>query len=202
MTSECGGRRAAEVHETVRAKYRLVAAKPEGHFSYPTGRRGALAQGYEAAWLDDAPSDVVDRWVGVGNPFAVRRPCPGERVLDLGCGSGLDAFVAASLVGPAGRVDAIDLTAEMLDAPRAALAASPRPNLAFHEADLAAMPFADGSFDVALSNGVLNLAPDKDAAFREIRRVLRQGGTLAAADLVLLDSLPAEFLASKDAWSS
>lgn len=193
---------AAAIHETVRAKYRLFAAHPEGHFSYPTGRRGALAQGYDEAWLDAAPPEVVARFVGVGNPFEVRRPAAGERVLDVGCGAGLDAFVAAGLAGPAGRVVGVELTQEMLDVPRAALARRPAPWLAFEEADAAALPFADASFDVVLSNGVLNLVPDKDAAFREIRRVLRPGGTLAAADLVVLDAIPAEQLASKDAWSS
>jgi arsenite methyltransferase len=193
---------ARAIHETVRAKYRLFAAKPEGHFSYPTGRRGALAQGYDPAWLDAAPPEVVERFVGVGNPFEVRRPVPGDRVLDVGCGAGLDAFVAAGLVGPSGRVVGVELTQEMLDTPRAALAARPMTQLAFEEADAAALPFPDASFDVVVSNGVLNLVPDKDAAFREIRRVLRPGGTLAAADLVVLDAIPAEQLASKDAWSS
>ncbi len=193
---------ARAIHETVRAKYRLFAAKPEGHFSYPTGRRGAIAQGYDPAWLDAAPPEVVDRFVGVGNPFEVRRPAPGERVLDVGCGAGLDAFVAAGLVGPSGRVVGVELTQEMLDTPRAALGTRPMPQLTFEDADAAALPFADASFDVVVSNGVLNLVPDKDAAFREIRRVLRPGGTLAAADLVLLDAIPAAELASKDAWSS
>lgn len=202
MSGGCAPRGREDVHETVRAKYRIWATTPEGHFAYVTGAEGARALGYEEDLLAAVPGPVLRRFAGVGNPYSVERPAPGARVLDVGCGSGTDAFVAARLVGPQGAVIGLDLTEEMLDAPREALDASPVPWLSFVEGAADEMPFPDASFDLIVSNGVLNLVPDKDAAFRELRRVLRPKGLLAAADLVLLDHLPAEFLTLKDGWSS
>ncbi len=194
--------RADEIRTAVRDKYRAVAAHPDGCFSYPIGRPGALALGYLPEWLDGIPAGVVDRFVGVGNPFRIQRPQAGERVLDVGCGCGLDAFVATSLVGPSGRVRGLDLTAEMLEPARRALAGRPGVPLEFCEGDAATLPFPDGSFDRIVSNGALNLVPDKDAMFAELRRVLRDGGLLTVADLLVVESVPDSVLASMDAWSS
>ena len=198
----CPPRTREDVHETVRAKYRIWADRPQGHFQYTTGEAGARALGYDDDRLGCVPAPVLRRFAGVGDPFSVERPRPGASVLDVGCGSGTDAFVAARLVGPSGCVVGVDLTGEMLEAPLEALAASPVTGLSFVEAAADSLPFPDASFDLVLSNGVLNLVPDKDAVFRELRRVLRPGGALAAADLVLLDDLPAEFLTLRDGWSS
>jgi ubiquinone/menaquinone biosynthesis C-methylase UbiE len=145
---------------------------------------------------------VTDRFVGVGNPFRVRIPCRGERVLDVGCGCGLDVFVAAARVGPEGLAVGVDLTFEMLAVPRAAGTRPGACRVLFVQASAETLPFVDESFDQVISNGVLNLVPDKDAAFREISRVLRPGGTLAAADLVVVETLPQEVLADVDAWST
>lgn len=98
----------------VRTTYAEVACDPTGRFPYPVGRQGALGLGYERTWLERIPASVLNRFVGVGNPFAVERPAVGERVLDLGCGCGFDAFVAAQLVGETGRVVGVDLTPEMV----------------------------------------------------------------------------------------
>jgi ubiquinone/menaquinone biosynthesis C-methylase UbiE len=140
--------------------------------------------------------------VGVGNPFRLRKPQAGERVLDVGCGCGLAAHVASLLVGPAGCVVGIDLTPEMVT-----LAATPLPswgprNLKFVEGSVEALEFESAAFDQVISNGVLNLVPDKDAAFREICRVLRPGGVFAAADVVVLETIPQEVLDAADSWSS
>jgi SAM-dependent methyltransferase len=194
--------RAEDLRQAVRERYRVAAASPEGRFPYPVGRASAERLGYEPGWLDRIPADVVDRFVGVGNPFRVRRPSAGERVLDVGCGCGLDVFVASILVGARGSAAGIDLTPEMVDRARAAAATWPPRNVSFEAGDVEAMPFPDASFDVVLSNGSLNLAPDKDRAFREIARVLRPGGHLAAADLLVVDTVPPETLASMDAWST
>jgi arsenite methyltransferase len=104
----------SEIRSSVKSKYREVAVKAEGHFPYPTGRESALKLGYDPSWLESVPGEVVERFVGVGNPFSIRMPKPGERILDAGCGCGMDAFVSSILVGPEGRVSGVDLTAEML----------------------------------------------------------------------------------------
>src|SRR5262249_41588859 len=115
---------------------------------------------------------------------------------------GLDSFIAASLVGPRGKVVGIDLTPEMLEWPRRAQEEVRAENLRFVEALVEKLPFEDSSFDLAISNGVLNLVPDKDAAFREIARVLRSGGNFVAADIVVMQTIPEEVLKSVDAWSA
>lgn len=203
MSGQCSSSEgAAERRNAVKERYRAVAEQPEGHFSYPIGRESARGLGYAAEWLDAVPSHVVERFVGVGNPFSIREPAGGERVLDVGSGCGLDAFVAAALVGPEGRVVGLDLTVEMLDVARAALAESQLSHLEFREGSVEELPFAAAAFDQVISNGVLNLVPDKDAAFREIHRVLRPGGTFAAADLLVIETIPEEVLADADAWST
>ena len=203
MQGECpSNRRAEELHRAVKDTYRLVAAKADGRFPYPVGRASALGLGYEAEWLDAAPADVTARFVGVGNPFAVGRPTSGERVLDVGCGCGLDVFVAGHLAGRDGRSVGIDITPEMLELPRRLLGTGPLDNLEFLEADVESLPFDDGTFDRVISNGALNLVPDKDRALREIHRVLRAGGTFATADLLVTETVPASVLEDMDAWST
>ena len=194
--------RAAELREAVREKYRQAAREPAGLFPYPVGRESALGLGYEPAWMDAVPADIVDRFVGAGNPFAVERPEAGERVLDLGCGCGLDVFVAAQLVGSRGRAVGIDLTPEMLASAERAAAAWPLGNVELRVGDVEVLPFGDATFDRVVSNGVLNLVPDKDAAFSEACRVLRPGGRFVVADLLVTETVPAEVLASLDAWST
>jgi SAM-dependent methyltransferase len=184
----------------VRAKYRAVARRPGGHFPYPVGRESAVGLGYRPEWLEAVPDEVVTRFVGVGHPLGICPPRPGQRVLDLGCGSGLDVFVAGLLTGPAGRAVGVDLTPEMVALPLRHSASTE--NLEFHAARIEALPFEDESFDLATSNGALNLVPDKDDAFTEIFRVLRRGSRLAVADLLLTDTLPPEALADLDAWST
>jgi SAM-dependent methyltransferase len=186
-----GEKRAARLRLAVRSKYREIAREPAGHFPYPIGRGSALGLGYEPGWLDAAPGEVVDRFVGVGNPFVVERPAPGEAVLDVGCGCGLDVFVAARW---AERAVGLDLTSEML--------AVPGVRARFVHGSAEAIPFPDARFDLVISNGALNLVPDKDRAFREIARVLRPGGRLAVADLLVEESVPKDLLEDMDAWST
>lgn len=194
--------RKRELREAVRARYRDVAIQPQGHFPYPVGRDSVVALGYKSEWLAAIPPGIIDRFVGIGNPYSVAKPDPGHHVLDVGCGCGLDTFVAAHLVGPDAPAVGVDLTPEMLTSARQAAAESRVANVRFEEASVEALPFRDQSFDFVISNGVLNLVPDKDAAFREIRRVLRPGGTFLAADLVVVETIPPEILADKDAWST
>lgn len=194
--------RGDEIREAVRQRYRAAAEHPDCQFGYPVGLESARGLGYEAAWLASVPADVVAGFVGVGNPFCVHRPAPGERVLDLGCGSGLDVFVAGLLTGAGGRAVGVDMTAEMLGRPRRALANWPVDHVSFVEALIEDLPFPDASFDTVLTNGVLNLVPEKALACAEIARVLAPGGVFAAADLLVVDTVPPETLASMDAWST
>lgn len=180
----------SEVHQGVLEKYRRVAVCPAGLFRYRTGEQSALGLGYPPALLDAIPQAIRERFVGVGNPYSLGPVRSGEAVLDLGCGAGFDALVAAQLVGPAGRVVGIDLSPEMLAVAEAGRANGRFPQVEFHAAAVEALPFPDAYFDVALSNGVLNLVPDKPAVLREIFRVLRPGGRLQACDMSLVADEP------------
>ncbi len=180
----------AEIRHGITKRYRQVAVSPAGLFRYPTGEASARGLGYPLDLVAAIPPGIRERFVGLGNPFALGPIRREEAVLDLGCGAGFDAFVAAQLVGPQGRVVGIDLSPEMLAVAEAGRAEAGIPQIEFREAAAEALPFPDASFDVALSNGVLNLVPDKPAAVREIFRVLRPGGRLQACDMSLVGEEP------------
>jgi arsenite methyltransferase len=194
--------RAEEIRSAIQSKYQKVAISPEGFFAYPVGEEGALKLGYDPAWLALVPSTVVSRFVGVGNPFSIHRPKPGERILDAGCGCGFDTFIASSMAGASGKAVGVDITADMLAIAQSAAKEFKNGNVEFCEGAIEQLPFEDGYFDMILSNGVLNLIPDKPKAFKEIARVLRPEGVLIAADLLVMEAIPAEVLASADAWST
>ena len=194
--------RASVIRSTVKSKYKTVASRPEGHFPYPIGRESALNLGYDPSWLESVPDEIASHFVGVGNPFSIHIPKQGIRVLDAGCGCGLDSFVASLLVRPHGRVCGVDLTKEMLALPGSFSGKTKNKNPEFCEASIEALPYRDRAFDMIISNGVLNLVPDKKTAFSELARVLKPGGILAAADLVVMEEIPPEVLESKDAWST
>jgi arsenite methyltransferase len=171
-------------------KYRKVAVSPKGLFNYPTGEASALGLGYPAQIVGAVPAEVRARFVGVGNPFALGGIAPGDAVLDLGCGAGFDTLMAAFAAGPRGRVTGIDLSPEMLTIAELGRADARLTNVEFREAAIEALPFPDASFDIALSNGVLSLIPDKPAALREVFRVLKPGGRLQACDMGLVGDAP------------
>ncbi len=188
----------AAIHQGVAEKYRKVAVSPEGLFKYPTGEVSARGLGYPSHLIAAIPAVIRERFVGVGNPFALGPIHPGEAVLDLGCGAGFDAFIAAQLVQSTGRVVGIDLSPEMIAVAEAGLNEAAFPHVEFRLAQVEDLPFPDASFDVALSNGVLNLIPDKPAALREIFRALRPGGRLQTCDIGLVrDEMPRD----KAQWS-
>ena len=194
--------RAEEIRSAIKSKYQKVAMSPEGFFAYPVGAEGALKLGYDPAWLALVPATVISRFVGVGNPFSIRMPKPGDRILDAGCGCGFDTFIASSMAGASGKATGIDITADMLEIAQSAAEGFQSGNIEFREGTVEQLPFDDGYFDLVLSNGVLNLIPDKPKAFKEIARVLRPEGALVAADLLVMEAIPAEVLASTDAWST
>jgi SAM-dependent methyltransferase len=189
------------IQEGVRQKYAEVSRNAAGRFAYPTGREGAESLAYDPAHLAAAPEGLFASYCGVGNPFTLGEIQAGEAILDVGCGGGLDLFVASRLVGPAGRVCGIDLTPEMAARARANLEAAGIAHAEVQVATADRIPYPDATFDVVTSNGVLNLAPHKEQCFREIFRVLRPGGRLQLADIVLADGVPAAETCSIDAWS-
>jgi arsenite methyltransferase len=174
-----------ELRASVRAEYAAVATEPDRGFHFHTGYRLAAILGYPQEWIESLPPGAALSMAGTGNPFAMGAIQPGERVVDCGSGAGADALIAARLVGPLGRVIGIDMTPEMLAKARANAAGAGLTNVEFREGILEALPVETGWADVVISNGVLNLVPDKAAAVAEMFRVLRPGGRLQAADIVL-----------------
>jgi SAM-dependent methyltransferase len=179
------------IFDAVQRMYTDVALMPEREFHFPTGRRGCEFVGYPAEQLDRLPAAAVESFAGVGYPFAAAVIRSGDTVLDIGSGSGTDAFIAAGIVGSSGRVIGLDLTEAMRDKLRANAAAAGAANLEVLAGNAESIPLPDASVDVVSSNGVLNLVPDKPGAIREIARVLRAGGRLQIADVVVR-TLPSE----------
>jgi SAM-dependent methyltransferase len=195
-----GSIRKETIRQAIREKYAGVAGSIEGRFRYPTGKAGAAALGYDPKWIESAPHAMVEMFCGLGNPFSMGEFGPGQTVLDLGCGAGFDLFCAAKMTGPQGRLHGVDLSYPMAKKAKENLRSAGMSNVAVHVAGSETIPFIDGMFDVVISNGVLNLSPEKEGSFRELIRVLKPGGRLQFADMVLKETLPPEEMDAK-AWS-
>jgi arsenite methyltransferase len=168
----------------IKKTYSSVSDEPGRDFIFPTGRAWAEDLGYPAE-LANVPDSAVESFAGVANPWTMGRLSAGERILDLGSGAGTDSLVAAQMVGANGRVTGIDMTAPMLAKARAAAAEMGVANVEFVEGEAERLPFSDASFDVVISNGVIDLVPDKDAVFAELYRVLVPGGRMQIADVTI-----------------
>jgi arsenite methyltransferase len=190
-----------ELRSEVRGKYREVAAQPGGSFHFHTGCAHALRLGYPEWPLSEVPSEACEAFAGVGNPFHWGGPGPGERVVDLGSGAGTDSVLAARWVGPEGRVIGVDMTPEMLERSRSAAARMGLANVEFREGLIEQLPVEDGWADLVISNGVINLVPEKLGAYREIHRVLKPGGRMTIADICLEKPVPPAALADIDLWT-
>jgi len=184
----------------IKKTYASVSAEPEREFIFPTGRAWAEDLGYPAE-LANVPELAAESFAGVANPWTLGRLAAGERVLDLGSGAGTDSLIAAQMVGEHGRVTGIDMTVEMLAKSRIAAAAMGAANVEFVEAEAEQLPFADASFDVVISNGVIDLIPDKDAVYAELHRVLVPGGRLQIADVTIQQPVSEEGKRQIDLWT-
>jgi arsenite methyltransferase len=184
----------------IKKTYASVSAEPEREFIFPTGRGWAEDLGYPPE-LANVPDAAVESFAGVANPWTMGRLSPGERVLDLGSGAGTDSLVAAQMVGEQGRVTGIDMTPEMLAKARAAATAMGVGNVEFLEGEAERLPFPDASFDAVVSNGVIDLIPDKDAVFAELFRVLTPGGRIQIADVTIQNPVSAEGRRNIDLWT-
>ena len=184
------------------AMYARVATAPDGEFHFHRGPEyAARLLGYDPRDLNRLPADVTARFAGVGNPHAIAALPAGATVVDIGCGAGMDLLIAALHVGPAGRAIGVDMTAPMREQAEAGARACGLANVEVRDGDATQLPVDDGSVDVVISNGVLNLVPRKDRAIAEIARVLKPGGRVQIADIVIGEELPDSALRDIDLWT-
>jgi SAM-dependent methyltransferase len=184
----------------IKKTYASVSEQPEQDFIFPTGRAWAEDLGYPEE-VANVPESAVESFAGVANPWQLGRLEPGRRVLDLGSGAGTDSLVAAQMVGERGHVTGIDMTPAMLAKARAAAAEMGLSNVEFVGGEAERLPFPDESFDVVISNGVIDLIPDKDAVFAELHRVLVPGGRMQIADVTIQNPVSAEGRRNIDLWT-
>jgi arsenite methyltransferase len=191
-----------ELEQRVKGMYEQVARHPDAEFHFETGRALAERLGYSAEDLDRIPAPAIDSFAGVGYFLQLAGIEPGERVLDLGSGSGMDSFLAAVAVGAQGRVVGVDMTAEQLAKARRLAAEAGFDNVEFREGYIEEPPVDAEAFDCVISNGVINLSPDKPAVFAAAARALRPGGRLALADIVSGTQLPEGVTCDASLWAA
>lgn len=189
------------LREEIRKTYTEVSTEQDKEQIFPTGRGWARELGYPERELSRIPDASVDSFAGVANHWTLGRIEPGEVVLDLGCGAGTDLLIAAQMTGARGRAIGVDMTPAMLEQARASAAAIGLTNVELHEALIEAVPIDDASIDVVISNGVIDLVPDKEAVFDEIDRVLKPGGRLQIADVVIRDEVSEDARKRIDLWT-
>jgi len=192
---------AEEIRAAVERRFAQVARSPEQERKFPVGPASAKKLGYDPQEIDALPPLVTESFCGVGNPLGLGEVRPGQTVLDLGSGPGLDSLLAARRVGPTGKVVGVDLCPEMVEKARRNASLLGLRNVEFMQAQIENLPLPDASVDVVISNGVFNLCPDKPAVLAEAFRVLRPGGRLQMADILLHDDVTPEEVAQKGEWS-
>jgi SAM-dependent methyltransferase len=189
------------LREEIRKTYTDVSTDQDKDYIFPTGRAWAEELGYPEPELSRVPDATVESFAGVANHWELGRIEPGEVVLDLGCGAGTDLLIAAQMTGPGGRAIGIDMTGSMLARARESAAAMGMENVELHESLIEALPLEDASVDVVISNGVIDLVPDKDAVLDEIDRVLRPGGRLQIADVIIHHEVSEDARKRIDLWT-
>lgn len=185
----------------IQEEYEVVAAKPDKGFHFHTGRPLARILEYEDTWLEDIPEPAVESFAGTGNPFSLGAIGPGERVVDIGCGAGIDTLIAAKMVGTSGYAVGVDMTDAMLSKAQDSAERMALEHVEFRQGYGEELPVEDGWADVVISNGVLNLMPDKAAALREMARVLRPGGRLQIADITVQQAVSDGAKRKIDLWT-
>lgn len=178
------------LRQAIQDEYALVAAEPEREFHFHTGRRLAAIVGYDDEWLQGVPEATIASFAGTGNPFSIGRLIRGEHVVDVGCGAGIDSIIAARMVGPTGSVIGVDMTPAMVEKAREGAKEAGLANVEFRQGLAESLPAADGWADVVISNGVLNLFPDKLAGLQEMARVLKPEGRLQIGDILVQKAVP------------
>jgi SAM-dependent methyltransferase len=201
MAVEVDGLDVVLLRSEIQRTYASVSTEPEQEFIFPTGRAWAEDLQYPADLLARVPESSCESFAGVANPFSMGALQPGEDVLDVGCGACMDTLIAAQMVGPTGSVTGIDMTPEMVTKARASVAYMGLSNVTIVEGSAENLPFDDASFDVVISNGVIDLIPDKDAVFSEITRVLRPGGRIQLADVTIQNPVSEESKRDIDLWA-
>lgn len=185
----------------VKDKYKEVAHDPHAGFHFHTGRAHALRMGYPDSPLDELSDEATDAFAGVGNPFYWDHPQPGERVVDLGSGAGMDSFLAGLWVGPEGSVVGVDMTEEMVERASATAGVMGLNNVDFRAGVIEDVPVEPEWADVVISNGVINLCPDKLRVYKEIHRILKPGGRMMIADICVERPVPETALKDIDLWT-
>lgn len=180
----------AALRSAIQEKYSEVARTPECEFHFVTGRPLAERLSYSEDMLNAIPSGAIDSFAGVGNPFSIAPIPEGAVVLDIGSGAGMDSLIASRIVGPNGKVVGIDMTSAMVERARDNARQMDARNVRFEQGYAESLPFADESVDVVISNGVINLCPSKTEVYDEIYRVLKPGGRIQIADVLLTDPVP------------
>jgi arsenite methyltransferase len=188
------------LRRAIQDEYAVVASEPDRGFHFHTGRPLARVLGYNDAWLEGIPEATIASFAGTGNPFSLGPLRPNERVVDVGCGAGLDSLTASRMVGPNGQVVGVDMTPAMLERARASASDMDATNVTFVLGFAEQLPVPDAWADLVISNGVLNLFPDKLAGLREMARVLKPGGRLQLGDILVSKPVPESGKRDIDLW--
>lgn len=189
------------LRQAIREEYEVVAAEPTRGFHFHTGRPLARLLAYEDEWLTGVPEASIASFAGTGNPFSLGALQAGQHVVDIGCGAGIDSLIAACMVGDTGQVVGVDMTPAMLQKAAASATAAGLSNVEFRAGYGESLPVPDGWADVVISNGVLNLMPDKVAALREISRVLKPAGRLQIGDILVDREVPQSAKEQIELWT-
>ena len=201
MTLEVHGLDVDLLRSEIQRTYAAVSNEPGREFMFPTGRGWAADLGYPVDLLARVPETSCESFAGVANPFSLGAIRPGEDVLDIGCGAGMDTLIAAQMTGETGTVTGIDMTPDMAAKGRRSAPEMGLSNVTIADGSAERLPFGDASFDVVISNGVIDLIPDKDAVFSEIARVLRPGGRIQLADVTIQRPVSEEGRRNIDLWT-